>query len=135
MDDTNVMTDAAGIVERLQAIMVIHDKARAHMGATGVMPAYCDLWQAYVSQAAKEFPEAAATIAAQAAELQRLREGMTRAEAAFTLIAGSHWERFGVDQTDVEQVPDLSSDEAMNVARDFLAYDDFPATSQEQRHD
>lgn len=68
-------------------------------------------------------------------ELQRLREVVTRAEAAFSLIAGSHWERFGIDQTDVEQVPDLSSDEAMNVARDFLAYDDFPATSQEQRHD
>ena len=114
MDDTNVTPDAAGIVERLRAY-----RPTSEWGDP-IHHVICD--------------EAAATIAAQAAELQRLREGMTRAEAAFTLIAGSHWERFGIDQTDVEQVPDLSSDEAMNVARDFLAYDDFPATSQ-VRHD
>lgn len=39
---------------------------------------------------------------------------------ALEQIAGSHWERFGIDQTDVEQIPDLSAGEAMNLARETL---------------
>lgn len=150
--------DAAGIVERLAQFL--HDEGgfgdawtgRAwpeHEGDTGyrggntwmkIVPSdtvehFRDVARRWFAVELASMPtEAATTIAAQAAEIERLRAGMTRAEAAFTLIAGSHWERFGIDQTDVEQVPDLSSDEAMNVARDFLAYDDFPATSQ-VRHD
>ena len=48
-------------------------------------------------------------------------------KTALAKIAGSHWERFGTSQTDIEQVPDLSAEEAMNVARDALS--NVPATS------
>lgn len=41
-------------------------------------------------------------------------------ETALKQIAGSHYERWGMDQTDVEEVPDLSGDEAMNIARAAL---------------
>jgi hypothetical protein len=61
-----------------------------------------------------------------------LRETITRLEKALELIAGSHWERVGIDQTDVEQIPDLSADEAMNTARDALSFDDLPLTAARQ---
>jgi len=51
-------------------------------------------------------------------------EAVARLETALKLIAGSHWERWGIDQTDIEELPDLSAEEAMKVARDALSYDD-----------
>ena len=53
--------------------------------------------------------------------VEELRAEISNLEAALTQIAGSHWERYGIDQTDIEDVPDLSAEEAMNVARDALS--------------
>lgn len=39
---------------------------------------------------------------------------------ALEKIAGSHWERTGYDQTDVDDVPDLSAEDAMKLARAAL---------------
>lgn len=49
-----------------------------------------------------------------------LRANISVMEDALTQIAGSHYERFGVDQTDIDELPDLSADEAMNLARTIL---------------
>ncbi|SMD03798.1 Lar family restriction alleviation protein [Novosphingobium sp. B1] len=56
----------------------------------------------------------------QAALVDALRANISVMEGALQQIAGSHWERFGVDQTDIEELPDLSADEAMNLARAVL---------------
>lgn len=56
----------------------------------------------------------------QAGLVEELRKSVGIMEAALQQIAGSHWERFGVDQTDIEELPDLSADEAMNLARRAL---------------
>lgn len=61
---------------------------------------------------------------ADSAERDRLAGEVARLREALEVIASSHWERFGMDQTDIEQLPDLSADEAMNAARDALSYDD-----------
>ena len=58
------------------------------------------------------------------AHIAALEAEVTRLERALSIIASSHWERFGIDQTDIEQIPDLSADEAMNTARDALSFDD-----------
>lgn len=50
----------------------------------------------------------------------RLVEVIGILEGALKQIAESHWERFGLDQTDVEEVPNLSGDEAMEAARAAL---------------
>ena len=57
------------------------------------------------------------------AKLAEVRAVVDRQAQALEQIAGSHWERFGIDQTDIEQIPDLSADEAMNLARDTLSLD------------
>lgn len=40
---------------------------------------------------------------------------------ALELIAGSHWERVGYCQTDIDDVPDLTALEAMHLARTILS--------------
>ncbi len=57
--------------------------------------------------------EAADRIKALQAEVARYRKGLTQ-------IAGSHWERWGICQTDIDEIPDLSGDESMNLARQLL---------------
>lgn len=52
----------------------------------------------------------------EALELLSIISGL---EAALKQIAGGHWERFGTE-ADVDEVPDLSADEAMRLARDAL---------------
>jgi len=52
--------------------------------------------------------------------LEALRQSIDILEAGLKLIAGSHWERFGMDQTDIEELPDLSDVEAMQTARSTL---------------
>ena len=50
-----------------------------------------------------------------------LAEAGDRLAEAMEKIAGSHWERIGYDQTAIDDVPDLSAEEAMNLARQALA--------------
>jgi len=67
------------------------------------------------------------TIALQAARIARLQAdkaglvGIIDAwESGLKSIASSHFERWGMDQTDVDEVPDHSGEEAMNIARALL---------------
>ena len=69
-------------------------------------------WQDY-HRAIKYFKEQADHINALQAEVARYRNGLTQ-------IAGSHWERWGMCQTDIDEIPDLSGDEAMSLARHLL---------------
>jgi len=41
-------------------------------------------------------------------------------EKALQQIASSHPERVGYDQTDIDEIPDLSGEEAMKIARETL---------------
>ena len=70
--------------------------------------------------------EAAATVIQQAfaerdGRIAGLVDDIGFFERSLGQIAGSHFERFGMCQTDIEEVPDLSADEAMNTARQALA--------------
>lgn len=53
--------------------------------------------------------------------VEGLLDAVATMEKALELIAGSHPERVGYDQTDIDDVSDLSGDEAMKVARDALS--------------
>lgn len=68
---------------------------------------------------------AEATARAEAAEarVKALLESIGILEAALKAIAGSHWERWGMDQTDINEVPDHSGEEAMEIARAALGED------------
>ena len=55
---------------------------------------------------------------AREAELEAL---VAKMGAALNKIAGSHWERVGRCQTDIEDTPDLTAIEAMQEARAILA--------------
>ena len=54
-----------------------------------------------------------AQIAERDARIAKLTEALER-------IAGSHWERVGMDQTDTEDVPDLTDYEMLQLARTAL---------------
>lgn len=50
-----------------------------------------------------------------------LEAQLAEAKAALGKIAGSHWERVGYCQTDIDDVPDLTAEEAMLTARRILS--------------
>ena len=135
-------TDASGLVERL-------DRLEKFLKGEGALD-YCWFgdtkptargafwWRNEVSAVANSIrllladnathiTTLTARVAEQDAEIARLREAVSRAETTFKVIAGSHCERFGMCQTDVEEIPDLTADEAMRLARDWLSFDDYPA--------
>ena len=82
-------------------------------------------WAAINAAGSGDYDAAALAIQRDFAEREAELVGALRAnisvmEDALKQIAGSHYERFGVDQTDIDELPDLSADEAMNLARTTL---------------
>lgn len=67
-----------------------------------------------------EIAEATARAEAAEARVKALLESIGILETALKAIAGSHWERWGMDQTDFDEVPDHSGEEAMEIARAAL---------------
>lgn len=53
--------------------------------------------------------------------VSELRDIIAVMESALDQIASSHWERVGYDQTDIDDVPNLSAEEAMLLARRALS--------------
>lgn len=80
---------------------------------------YCELPQ-WLVQAFARHRLATRTDATPVAEVEALRGSISIMETALQQIAGTHAERFGTCQTDVEEVPDLSAEEAVSIARNAL---------------